>query len=199
MKELVFATHNNHKSAEIQSMMEGLYRIIDLEDLNYHNNIPEESETLEGNASMKAWHVHRILGKDCFADDTGLEVESLEGAPGVYSARYAELSGERQAGESASTANIRKLLKELENEEIRKARFRTVICLILEGREVLFEGMIEGTIIRVEKGLEGFGYDPVFLPAGHNETFAEMSIAEKNVISHRANAVRKLVYFLKGP
>jgi len=141
------------------------------------------------------------LGKDCFADDTGLEVECLDGAPGVYSARYADLTNDRKTDEPASEANIRKLLAQMQGETNRKARFRTIIALILEGKEYIFEGLIEGVIVEERKGSGGFGYDPVFLPSGYTDTFAEMSLEQKNIISHRALAVLKLVTFLKkyGP
>lgn len=198
MKELVFATHNIHKAEEIQSMLEGLCRVTNLRQLDYHDDVPEDSDTLEGNASMKAWHIFNIFKKDCFADDTGLEVECLGGAPGIYSARYAEMSGEKPDGESASSSNIRKLLKNLAGAANRRARFRTVICLILDGKEYLFEGVVAGNIIEQQRGKEGFGYDPVFIPEGYGITFAEMSLSEKNLISHRAGAVRALTEFLRN-
>ena len=198
MKDLIFATHNAHKANEIQSLLEGIYRITDLRQLDYHDEIPEDRDTLEGNAVLKAQHIFSILKKNCFADDTGLEVECMNGAPGVYSARYAEMSGEKLEDESASEANIRILLNNLKGETNRRARFRTVICLILEGEEYLFEGIVEGSIIEQEKGNEGFGYDPVFMPEGHLETFAEMSLGEKNRISHRARAVKGLAEFLRN-
>ena len=196
MKELVFATHNRHKAEEIQSILKGNYRISDLEQLNYHDPVPEDRETLEGNASRKAWYAYDLFKKDCFADDTGLEVDCLQGAPGVYSARYAELTDNHMANETVSKANIRKLLKEMEGIANRKARFRTVICLILNLKEHIFEGIVEGTIIEEKRGIAGFGYDPVFLPDGYTATFAEMSLDEKNKISHRARAVKDLAKFL---
>lgn len=197
MKELIFATHNRHKSREIQALLKGAYRIIDLEQLGYRDPVPEDRETLEENAAMKARHIHRIFQKDCFADDTGLEVECLNGAPGVYSARYAGMTGDRLEGESQSQANIRKLLKRLEGESNRKARFRTVVCLILDRREYSFEGIVGGQITGSGLGGEGFGYDPVFLPDGYSVTFAQMALSEKNRISHRALAARGLADFLK--
>ena len=197
MKELVFATHNSHKAEEIQSLLEGIYAITDLRQLNHLDDVPEDRETLEGNAAMKAWHIFNIFKKDCFADDTGLEVEGLNGAPGVYSARYAEMTGDRRKEESVSSANIRKLLNRLEGETNRQARFRTVICLILDGKEYFFKGMVKGIITEQERGTEGFGYDPVFLPEGYKRTFAEMSLDEKNRISHRAEAVKGLAEFLR--
>ena len=197
MKELVFATHNSHKAEEIQSILEGIYRIIDLKQLGFTENVPEDKDTLEGNASMKAQYIFKIFSKDCFADDTGLEVDCLNGAPGVFSARYAEMSGDRPVNESISEANIRKLLKQMEGEKNRKARFRTAICLILDRKEHFFVGVVEGVITTEKMGEKGFGYDPVFLPDGSNLTFAEMSLAEKNIISHRARAVSGLVKFLQ--
>lgn len=197
MQELVFATHNVHKAREIQAMLTNKYCILSLDDVKFHEPVPEHADSLQGNASQKAWYVHDRLGKDCFADDTGLEVESLNRAPGVYSARYADLTGERKTDEFASEANIRKLLAQMQGETNRKARFRTVIALILEGREYVFEGGIEGDILPERRGSGGFGYDPVFLPKGYTNTFAEMSLEQKNIISHRALAVLKLVSFLK--
>lgn len=198
MNELIFATHNAHKAEEIQSLLKGIYRITDLRKLDYHDDVPEDRDTLEGNASMKAWHIFNVFGKDCFADDTGLEVECLGGAPGVYSARYAEMSGDKMEDESVSQANIRKLLNQLDGETNRRAKFRTVICLILDGKEYYFEGSVGGSIIEKEKGQEGFGYDPVFNPEGYGLTFAEMPLDEKNRISHRAIAVKSLAEFLRN-
>jgi len=201
MQELVFATHNEHKALEIQAILSHDYRVLSLEDVKFQDPVPENENSLEGNASQKAWYVHNRLGKDCFADDTGLEVECLDGAPGVYSARYADLTNDRKTDEPASEANIRKLLAQMQGETNRKARFRTIIALILEGKEYIFEGLIEGVIVEERKGSGGFGYDPVFLPSGYTDTFAEMSLEQKNIISHRALAVLKLVTFLKkyGP
>jgi len=201
MQELVFATHNEHKALEIQAILPHDYRVLSLDDVKFQDLVPENENSLEGNASQKAWYVHNRLGKDCFADDTGLEVECLDGAPGVYSARYADLTNDRKTDEPASEANIRKLLAQMQGETNRKARFRTIIALILEGKEYIFEGLIEGVIVEERKGSGGFGYDPVFLPSGYTDTFAEMSLEQKNIISHRALAVLKLVTFLKkyGP
>jgi XTP/dITP diphosphohydrolase len=198
MKELVFATHNRHKAEEIRNILKGTYRIMTLEELNYHDHVPEDRDTLEGNASRKAWYVYDLFKKDCFADDTGLEVGCLDGAPGVFSARYAELSGDKLSNETASEANIRKLLKQMEGKSDRRARFRTLVCLILNRKEYFFEGIVKGTITKGKRGGEGFGYDPVFIPAGYKATFAEMSIDEKNLISHRAMAVRNLAEFLRS-
>jgi len=198
MKELIFATHNKHKSEEIRDILKGSYRILNLEELGYFEPLPEDQDTLEGNASRKAWHTYRALERDCFADDTGLEVECLVGGPGVYSARYAAMSGEQLNHETASEANIRKLLKTMEGETLRKARFRTVICLIMNRREHLFEGIVTGKITKEKRGEKGFGYDPVFIPEGFQLTFAEMSLDEKNRISHRARAIQNLVDFLQN-
>jgi XTP/dITP diphosphohydrolase len=197
MQELVFATHNEHKAREIQAILSNEYRILSLDDVKFQDPVPENKNSLEGNASQKAWYIHHRLGKNCFADDTGLEVECLNGDPGVYSARYAELTNDKKADEPASEANIRKLMAQMHGQTNRKARFRTIIALILEGEESIFEGMVEGVILAERRGSGGFGYDPVFLPSGYNETFAEMFLEQKNLISHRALAVSKLVTFLK--
>ena len=196
MKEIIFATHNDNKAREIQAILADSYKVLSLDQAGIPEDIPEDEETLEGNAFLKARYVFEKYGLDCFADDTGLEVDALGGAPGVYSARYAELSGERDPAESAATANIRRLLAEMGGVKERRARFRTIIALIVSGREYSFEGVVEGEIIEEVRGIDGFGYDPVFLPEGHSETFAEMSLEEKNRISHRALAVRKLIDFL---
>lgn len=196
--ELIFATHNEHKAIEIQAILGENFRVLTLEQTGFSKDIPEEQDTLQGNAVQKAWFVYDRLGRDCFADDTGLEVPVLGGVPGVYSARFAELSGERMPGEPVSDANIRKLLGQMEGFMDRKARFRTVIALVIKGKEYTFEGIVEGSILGERRGEGGFGYDPVFLPEGCRETFAEMPLAEKNKISHRARAVSKLVQFLKN-
>ncbi|MDD4191243.1 MAG: non-canonical purine NTP diphosphatase [Mangrovibacterium sp.] len=189
--KLVFATNNPHKLRELQYMVGDSFELLGLADIGCSADIPETGPTLEGNASLKAFYVYRNYGHPCFADDTGLEVDALGGAPGIYSARYA---GEaKDAG-----ANMDKLLRQLIGVENRKARFRTVISLVIEGREILFEGIVEGTILEEKRGKEGFGYDPVFVPAGHSKTFAEMGPHEKNEISHRARAVQKLVNWLKN-
>lgn len=189
--ELVFATNNKHKVREISDLLDSNIRILGLADLNITEDIPEEAETLEENALFKARYVHEKTGKNVFADDTGLEVNALGGAPGVYSARY--------AGESKSfDDNIEKLLREMHGANDRSARFRTVIALILDGTEYLFEGTIEGEIIRERRGTGGFGYDPVFLATGYDRTFAEIPLGEKNKISHRAKAMRQLLDFLNA-
>ncbi|MEZ4998368.1 MAG: non-canonical purine NTP diphosphatase [Bacteroidales bacterium] len=188
--ELVFATNNKHKIREITDLLDDNFRILGLADLNITEDIPEEAETLEENALFKARYVHERSGLNVFADDTGLEVTALGGAPGVYSARY--------AGEGKSfDDNIEKLLGAMQGADERSARFRTVIALILDGSEYLFEGTVEGEIIRERRGTGGFGYDPVFLASGHDRTFAEIPLSEKNTISHRARAMRKLLEFLR--
>ena len=187
--ELIFATNNRNKAEEIQHILPGSFTIFTLEDVGIDQEVPEEQSTLEGNASQKANYIYERLAKDCFADDTGLEVEALLGAPGVVSARYA---GEDKNPE----ANMDKLLEEMKQEENRKARFRTVISLILGGKEMFFEGIVEGTILREKRGEEGFGYDPVFLPDGYEQTFAQMPMEQKNKISHRSRAIMKLTDYL---
>ena len=187
---LVFATNNAHKLEEVSAILGAQIRLKSLADIDCHADIPETSPTLEGNARQKARFIHERYHVDCFADDTGLEVEALNGAPGVYSARYADANGHD------SKANIRKLLSELQGADNRKARFRTVISLILNETEYQFEGIVNGEIIRLEKGTAGFGYDPVFIPEGYSETFAELGEDIKNQISHRARAIRKMADFL---
>lgn len=190
MKKLVFATNNAHKLDEIRAILGDKIEILSLNDINCHADIPETADTLQGNAALKAQYIYENYGLDCFADDTGLEVEALNGAPGIYSARYAGGEGHD------SEANMKKLLSEMQNKDNRKARFRTVICLIEGGKERFFEGIVNGSIIRERKGGSGFGYDPVFMPDGYSETFAEMGNDEKNKISHRARAVQKLCDYL---
>lgn len=190
MKKLVFATNNAHKLEEIRAILGGKVEILSLNDINCHADIPETADTLQGNAALKAQYIYENYGLDCFADDTGLEVEALNGAPGIYSARYAGGEGHD------SEANMKKLLSEMQDKENRKARFRTVICLIEGGKEKFFEGIVNGSIIRERKGGAGFGYDPVFMPDGYSETFAEMGNDEKNKISHRARAVQKLCEYI---
>ena len=191
IKQIVFATNNAHKLSEVQAVLGDRFRLVTLAECGITEEIPEDAPTLEGNALQKARYVHERTGADCFADDTGLEVEALGGAPGVHSARYAT-DGHDFA------ANNRLLLKNLEGAENRRARFRTVISLILGGEEHLFEGVVEGRIIDRETGHEGFGYDPLFVPDGYAKTFAEMTTEEKNAVSHRARAVRKLAEFLRS-
>lgn len=190
-KKLVFATNNAHKLDEIRAILGDRVEVLSLKDIHCEADIPETADTLEGNAALKAEYIYKNYGLDCFADDTGLEVEALGGAPGVYSARYAGGEGHD------SEANMKKLLVELEGKTNRKAQFRTAICLIEGGMEHLFEGVVKGEIIEKKRGCSGFGYDPVFVPEGYTETFAEMGNEEKNKISHRARATQKLCDYLK--
>jgi XTP/dITP diphosphohydrolase len=187
--QLVFATNNDHKLTEISDMLGDSFKLLSLRDLNLEEDIPENEPSLEGNAMHKARHVYGILNMDVFADDTGLETDILNGLPGVHSARFA---GE----DKNSDENIDKLLGLMGSSENRKARFRTIIALILDGKEYLFEGVSEGTIMFERRGREGFGYDPVFVPSGCSLTYAEMPLDEKNKISHRARAFNKLKEFL---
>jgi XTP/dITP diphosphohydrolase len=190
MRKLVFATNNRHKLEEVGDVLKGHLAILSLKEINCFDDIPETADTLEGNALIKARHVFDNFGYDCFADDTGLEVEALGGRPGVYSARYA---GEDQNAER----NMEKLLAELEGSSNRRARFRTVVALIEGGKVSYFEGKIEGTIIEQKRGSAGFGYDPVFVPDGYSQTFAELGSDIKNKISHRALAIHELIQYLK--
>jgi len=191
MTEIIFATNNAHKLSEAQALLGEEFHLLTPRDCGITEDIPETAATLDGNASQKSHYLHERVGKNCFADDTGLEVEALGGEPGVRSARYAT-DGHDFA------ANNRLLLKNMEGVKNRKARFRTVISLILDGEEHLFEGIVEGRIAEREAGCGGFGYAPLFIPDGYDCTFAEMSAEEKNAISHRGRAVQKLVSFLKG-
>ena len=188
-RKLVFVTNNAHKLEEISSILGGKMELLSLKDIQCTADIPETADTLEGNAIQKAEYIHRHYGLDCFADDTGLEVEALDGAPGVYSARYA---GEGHDSE----ANMQKLLLNLEGKDNRKARFRTAICLIMDDEQHLFEGICRGEIIKEKRGGAGFGYDPIFVPEGYTETFAELGNDITNTISHRAKAVQMLCEFL---
>lgn len=191
-RKLVFATNNAHKLEEVAAILGDQVELLSLNDIGCQTDIPETAETLEGNALLKSSYIYKNYHLDCFADDTGLEVEALNGAPGVYSARYA--GGE---GHDAQ-ANMLKLLHELDGKENRKAQFRTAISLILDGKEYLFEGVIKGEIIKEKRGDSGFGYDPVFMPKGYDRTFAELGNDIKNQISHRALAVQKLCEFLQS-
>lgn len=188
-KKLVFATNNLHKLKEVSAILGDKIELLSLNDINCHTDIPETSDTLEGNALLKAQFIHTHYGINCFADDTGLEVEALNGKPGVYSARYA---GDAHNSE----ANMLKLIQDMEGKENRRAQFRTVISLILDENTYQFEGIIKGQIIEEKRGLSGFGYDPIFIPEGYHETFAELGDEIKNKISHRAQAVNKLCKFL---
>lgn len=189
-RTIVFATNNAHKLGELRGIAGEEWNIVSLAEIGCHDDIPETAETLEGNALIKARWVKERYGYDCFADDTGLMVDALDGAPGVYSARYAGPGHD-------SAANIRKLLAELDGVADRKARFRTVIALILGKDEYLFEGIVDGAIAVAPAGCGGFGYDSVFVPENSDETFAQMSAESKNNISHRGRAVKKLIQFLK--
>lgn len=186
MRKIVFATNNKHKLEEIRAILGDEFTILGLGDIGCNEDIPEIADTLEGNAAIKAKFVKEHYGYDCFADDTGLEVVALGGAPGVHTARYA------YADRNDPEANTRKLLSELEGKNDRRAAFRTVIALIENGEEYVFEGRVDGEIATEERGKEGFGYDPVFSPENTGRTFAELGVAMKNSISHRARAVRKL-------
>ena len=187
--KICFATNNSHKLLEVKALLPQHIEALALNDIDCHEELPETGDTLEFNSRQKAKYVQDNYKIDCFADDTGLEVEALNGRPGVYSARY--------AGEpSDSSRNIRKLLEEMNGKVNRKARFRTVVTLLLSNHEFVFQGVMEGTISLKPLGENGFGYDPVFIPDGYDITFAQMSANEKNAISHRSKAIRKLVDFL---
>ena len=186
--KLVFATNNKHKLEEVQAMLTN-FEIVSLADINCFDDIPETADTLEGNAILKANFITEKYGLDCFADDTGLEVEALNNEPGVYSARYA-------GDDNNADDNMNKLLKNLKNNPIRKAQFKTAIALNIEGKQFIFEGICKGTILAEKRGKSGFGYDPIFMPDGFKTSFAEMNLAEKGSISHRGKAIEKLVTFL---
>lgn len=190
MKKLVFATNNAHKLSEVRAILEPNYQIISLADLNCFDDIPETADSLEGNAYLKAKYIHEKFGLDCFADDTGLEIEELGGEPGVYSARYA-------GSENDASKNMQKVLEKLGDNSNRNACFRTVIALIMNQKTHYFEGEVKGRILHHPRGGAGFGYDPIFVPENYLVSFAQLSKEEKNQISHRALAVKKLVSFLK--
>lgn len=190
MKQICFVTGNKNKLQEIQQLLFS-FKIISLHDLNFFDDIPETENTIEGNAFLKANFINNKFNIDCFSDDTGLFIDSLDGLPGVKSARFA---GEN----SNSEENISLVLKSLENKKSRTATFKTVICLIINNRKHFFEGSIPGTITEQKSGESGFGYDPIFIPFGYNKTFSEMTIEEKNLISHRSKAVQKLIKFLNS-
>ena len=198
MKQIVFATHNQNKLREMreifrqaQEHMEGLYEVLGLDDIGCHEEIVEDADTIEGNAKIKADFVTARYHVDCFADDTGLEVEALGGAPGVYSARYA-------GPQCSYQDNVDKMLAAMRGQANRKAAFRTVIALNLGGQQHCFEGRCDGQITEAQRGTDGFGYDPIFQPDGYDHTFAEMGHEVKNAISHRGRATQKLIEFLKG-
>ena len=193
---LIFATNNTHKLKEIRSLVSDNITILSLRDAGINTEIPEDFETLEENANQKSRFIYDITGTNCFADDTGLEVDSLNGEPGVYSARYSRMGDLQFPDMEVSKGNIHKLLLKLRNITERKARFRTVISLIINKQHFKFEGIAEGTILKTPRGEEGFGYDPVFQPEGSSLSFAEMSLLEKNRLSHRGKAVENLVDFL---
>jgi XTP/dITP diphosphohydrolase len=189
VKKIIFATNNPHKLTEVRHHLKGLYEVVSLKEMGFTEEIPEPYETLEENALTKSKTIYDKYGLDCFADDTGLEVEALDGAPGVYSARY--------AGPNCTfDDNVNKMLREMKGKTNRNARFRTVVSLILEGQEHFFEGEVKGAILTARDGEEGFGYDPIFIPDGFEKSFARMSLDEKNSISHRGKAMAKLVAFL---
>lgn len=189
--KIVFVTNNQHKLDEIKNILGQEFNIVSLNDIGCHDDIPETGDTLEENASQKSNYIASRYALDCFADDTGLEVDALGGQPGVHSARYAEET------DHDSQANMAKLLHKLGNNNNRKARFRTVISLIVHGKEHRFEGIVEGRIAHQPSGVRGFGYDPVFIPDGYDKSFAELGDEVKNQISHRARAVRKLAEHIK--
>lgn len=197
MREIIMATNNAHKLEEVRQILGNAYHVKGLAEIGCHEDIPETADTLEGNAMQKARYVHEHYGVDCFADDTGLEVTALNGAPGVFTARFGAMNG---YGESHDAdANIRCLLDKLQNATDRSARFRTVVALIQNGQEHLFEGTVEGRILPQKAGEGGFGYDPVFAPAeGNGLAFAQMAAEEKNAISHRGRAINRLAEYLKN-
>ena len=191
MQKLIFATHNPNKLIEIKSAVNS-FELVGLKEMGLHDDIAETGITLEENALIKSQYIYQKTGLSCFADDTGLEVEALDAKPGVYSARYA---GEHATAEE----NMLKLLSEMEGQKNRNAHFRTVISLILNGKKYYFEGQVEGEILHQKTGVDGFGYDPIFKPNGYDQSFAQMTLEQKNEISHRGVAVKKLIHFLSHP
>lgn len=191
IRNIVFATNNEHKLKEVQHIVGKSFNLLYLKDIGFSGDIPEDFDTLEENASQKARFIHDKYKLDCFADDTGLEVDSLNGEPGVFSARYAGSQKDPQD-------NIQKLLFNLKGKQNRDAQFRTVVSLIISGEEHRFEGVIKGTIVEQPRGADGFGYDPIFVAKGYSQTFAEMDISLKNIISHRGIAIKKLASFLQA-
>lgn len=197
MKEIIMATNNAHKLEEVRQILGNAYHVKGLAEIGCHEDIPETADTLEGNALQKVRYVHEHYGVDCFADDTGLEVSALNGAPGVFTARFGAMNGYGESHDA--NANIRCLLDKLQDATDRSARFRTVVALIQDGTEHLFEGTVEGRILSQEAGEGGFGYDPVFAPAeGNGLAFAQMTAEEKNTISHRGRAITRLAEYLKN-
>jgi len=190
MIQLCFATNNAHKLAEVADMLGGAFTLKTLQAIGCHEELPETTDTIEGNSAQKAEYIWEHYGINCFADDSGLEVAALNGAPGVHSAYY---SGQRH-----HQLNIERVLAELQSHSDRKARFKSVITLVLDGQTHQFEGIVNGQLLTSPRGTDGFGYDPIFVPDGHDRTFAEMSMAEKSQLSHRAKAFEKLVAFLKN-
>ena len=190
MDKLIFATNNGHKVDEIRHLLDNVYDVCSVGDLNFYDDIPENQATLEGNALEKARFIYQKFGLPCFADDTGLEIDALDGEPGVFSARYA---GE----EKNSQKNIKKVLEKMQGIDNRRARFRCVIALIINDNECIFEGIVNGNILYEPVGDGGFGYDAIFEADGYNVSFAQMTLSEKSKISHRGNAIKKLVEFLK--
>ena len=191
MQQLVFATNNQHKLEEVSAKINGQFKLLSLDDIGCYDDIAETGTTFRENASLKSSYIYQKYNIDCFGDDSGLAIDALQGEPGVYSARYAGRHGDHES-------NINQVLRNLSDITDRKARFITVISLILDGTEHIFEGTAEGTIRTERLGVKGFGYDPIFQPYGYEITFAEMSLAEKNKISHRAKAVEKLIAFLEA-
>jgi XTP/dITP diphosphohydrolase len=188
--KLIFATHNSNKAFEIQNLLPSNFHVLTLDDIDLNEEIPEKEPTIEGNSLFKAQFVFNKYNLNCFADDTGLEIDALKGRPGVHSARYA---GE----ERNSDANMNRVLDELTGVENRNARFKTIITLFINGKQHIFEGIVNGQIISEKRGNNGFGYDPIFIPENETLTFAEMSLSEKNKFSHRARALEKMISFLK--
>jgi XTP/dITP diphosphohydrolase len=189
--QLVFATHNLHKLEEVKTLLHSNITVLSLKDINYTDEIEENETTLEGNALIKAKTIFKSIQENCFADDSGLLVDALNGEPGVYSARYA-------GSQKNDNDNMNKLLDKLKDIENRKAQFKTVLALILNEKEYLFEGIVHGVIAHEKKGTQGFGYDPIFIPEGFSKSFAELTSSEKSMISHRSIALKKLITFLQN-
>jgi XTP/dITP diphosphohydrolase len=191
MEKLVFATNNDHKLTELRQILPPEFELLSLNDIGCTDDIPETGTTLEDNSTQKSFYIWNKYGINCFADDTGLEIEAIGNEPGIYSARYA-------GDDRSATANMLKVLEKMAGETNRKARFRCVISLVIDGKEKQFEGIVEGKLLTERQGKAGFGYDPIFVPNGYNHSFAEMPADDKNRISHRGRAVMKLVDYLKN-